>query len=128
MKSVTLAVLIWFCSAGFAADQADRVLVIKHERKLVLISKSREIHSYKVALGGQPVGAKTRQGDHKTPEGTYTIDSRNAHSQFYKSLHISYPNANDLKQATAAGANPGGDIFIHGLPPKFKWLGKTHTL
>jgi murein L,D-transpeptidase YafK len=65
-----------------AALRADRVLVLKHERTLQLLNQGKVIKTYKVALGGDPVGAKTRQGDHKTPEGVYVLDSRNAHSQF----------------------------------------------
>jgi murein L,D-transpeptidase YafK len=65
-----------------AALHADRVLVLKHERTLQLLNQGKVIKTYKVALGGDPVGAKTRQGDHKTPEGVYVLDSRNAHSQF----------------------------------------------
>ena len=74
---------------------ADRVVVLKKERRLELLSGRKVIKSYKVALGGDPEGPKTRQGDHKTPEGVYFLDSRNAHSQFYKSIHISYPDARD---------------------------------
>jgi hypothetical protein len=64
------------------ADQpalhADRVLVLKRERTLQLLRQGKMIRSYKVALGGDPIGPKTRQGDHKTPEGLYVLDSRNA--------------------------------------------------
>jgi murein L,D-transpeptidase YafK len=80
---------------------ADRVVVLKKERTLQLLSHGKVIRSYKVALGGDPVGPKTQQGDHKTPEGIYTLDSRNAHSRFYKSIHISYPSAPDRAAARA---------------------------
>ena len=107
---------------------ADRVLVLKKERTLQLLSNSSVIHSYKVALGGDPVGPKTMQGDHKTPEGTYVLDSRNAHSHFYKSLHISYPNAQDRATARQKGVSPGGDVFVHGLPNGYAWVGASHRL
>lgn len=95
---------------------ADRVVVLKRERTLQLLSHGKVIQSYKVALGADPVGPKTRQGDHKTPGGVYTLDSRNAPSQFYKSLHISYPSARDRAAARVQGVSPGGDVFVHGLP------------
>jgi murein L,D-transpeptidase YafK len=72
------------------------------------------------------VGAKTRQGDHKTPEGIYILDSRNAHSQFHKSIHISYPNVRDRTAARAKGISPGGDVFVHGLPNGYGWVGAAH--
>jgi murein L,D-transpeptidase YafK len=105
---------------------ADRVVVVKKERTLQLISQGRVIKTYKVALGGDPVGAKTRQGDHKTPEGLYVLDSRNVHSQFYKSIHISYPNARDRVAARQKGVSPGGDVFVHGLPKGYAWVGAGH--
>lgn len=97
------------------AQTADKVVVWKQQRKLELHRSGQVIRTYRIALGGAPVGHKTEQGDQKTPEGRYTIDFRNPRSQFYKSLHISYPNAADRAQARRRGVHPGGDIFIHGL-------------
>lgn len=108
--------------------RADRVLVLKRERTLQLWSGGKIMKTYKVALGGNPVGAKTQQGDHKTPEGLYVLDSRNTHSQFYKSLHISYPNARDRASARAKGVSPGGDVFLHGLPNGYRMVGAAHRL
>lgn len=108
--------------------RADRVLVEKKERTLQLLSKGKVIKTYKVALGGDPVGPKTRQGDHKTPEGVYILDSRNAHSQFYRSIHISYPSAGDRAAARRKGVPPGGDVFVHGLPNGYRWVGASHRL
>jgi len=107
---------------------ADRVVVLKKERTLQLLSEGKVIKSYKVALGGDPVGPKTRQGDHKTPEGVYVLDSRNAHSQFHKAIHISYPNARDRAAARAKGVSPGGDVFVHGLPNGYGWVGASHRV
>jgi murein L,D-transpeptidase YafK len=72
---------------------ADRVVVLKKERTLQLFKQGEMIKTYNVSLGADPVGPKTRQGDHKTPEGNYVLDSRNSYSQFHKSINISYPNA-----------------------------------
>jgi murein L,D-transpeptidase YafK len=104
---------------------ADRVVVYKSERKVVLLSKGKEIRSYKVALGSEPVGPKTRHGDHRTPEGVYTLDSRNPNSHFYKAFHISYPNPKDIAIAKKLGVSPGGDIMLHGLAKEYAWGGKS---
>lgn len=106
---------------------ADRILIEKKERLLTLISKGKVLKTYKIALGGNPNGPKERQGDNKTPEGTYVIDSRNSGSRYHKSLHISYPNAKDKKRAKQLGASPGGDIMIHGIKNGFSWVGDLHT-
>ena len=84
------------------------------------------LKTYKIALGSEPNGPKTRQGDHRTPEGVYVIDSRNAQSKFHRSLHISYPNAADREHARKLGVSPGGDIFIHGLPNGYGFIGAAH--
>jgi len=106
--------------------KADEVVVAKSARTITLLAKGKPIRTYKVALGGTPVGPKEQQGDHKTPEGRYVLDRRNAKSRFYRSIHISYPNERDRKAATKLGVSPGGDIMIHGLPNGFGWLGATH--
>lgn len=120
--------------SGFTSAQTpqsprvERVLVIKNERILELLSEGKVTKSYKVALGGSPAGPKAQQGDHKTPEGDYILDSRNAHSQFYRSLHISYPSEHDKTAARQKGVSPGGDVFIHGLPNGYGWIGSSHRL
>ncbi|HLW51879.1 MAG TPA: L,D-transpeptidase family protein [Candidatus Angelobacter sp.] len=106
--------------------QADRVVIVKSERTLTLQRGGKVLKRYKVALGTNTVGPKTRQGDGKTPEGLYTIDSRNLHSQFHRSLHVSYPNAADRTRAARLKVSPGGDIMIHGLPPAYAYLGPLH--
>ena len=85
------------------------------------------IRSYKVALGSAPVGPKTRQGDHRTPEGLDVLDSRNANSHYYKAFHISYPSSKDIAVARKLGVSPGGDIMLHGLPKNYAWVGKAHS-
>jgi murein L,D-transpeptidase YafK len=98
---------------------ADKVLVLKGERKLLLMKGEEVLKTYIISLGGNPVGGKIRQGDSKTPEGNYVLDRHNAHSQYHKSIHISYPNAEDVARARKRGVPPGGDVFVHGLPNDF---------
>jgi murein L,D-transpeptidase YafK len=122
-------VLLW--SVAFAqtfATKADKVLVQKKDRTLTLLVNGKVLKTYKVALGENPIGPKTRQGDHKTPEGTYVLDRRNAASQYHRALHISYPNAQDRAQAKKQNVSPGGDVFVHGLPNGYGWIGKEHRL
>ena len=108
--------------------RVDRVVVVKSQRILTLMSQGRALKSYKVALGGNPIGPKVQQGDHKTPEGTYILDRRNDKSRFYRSIHISYPDEKDRANAAKLGVSPGGDVFVHGLQNGLGWLGKNHRL
>lgn len=96
--------------------KADRVLVIKHERRLYLMRGTEVLRTYRVALGRYPRGHKIREGDARTPEGRYTLDFKMVDSDFYRAIHISYPNARDLANAQSIGVSPGGQIMIHGLP------------
>jgi murein L,D-transpeptidase YafK len=95
--------------------QPDRVVVLKAERRLVLMRGDQVLKVYRVALGRYAKGAKRRQGDAKTPEGTYTLDYRLDNSAFYKAIHISYPNPRDRARARSMGVDPGGKIMIHGI-------------
>ncbi|MEI6827203.1 MAG: L,D-transpeptidase family protein [Desulfuromonadales bacterium] len=108
-------------------ETADMILIEKKERRLTLISHGKSLKTYKIALGGNPTGPKEMQGDNKTPEGTYVIDSRNRDSRYHLSLHISYPNEKDKKRAKQRGVSPGGDIMIHGIKNGFSWVGDLHS-
>jgi murein L,D-transpeptidase YafK len=109
-----------------ALPLADRIIVHKKTRTMELVHSGQVFKTYKIALGGDPVGPKARQGDHRTPEGLYVIDGRNSMSQFHRSLHISYPNAVDRERARKLGVSSGGDIFIHGLPNGYGFIGAAH--
>lgn len=105
----------------------DKILIEKQARRMMLISKGAVLKTYKIALGGDPIGPKERQGDNKTPEGTYTIDARNRDSRYHRALHISYPNERDRKRARELGVSPGGNIMIHGIKNGFSWVGDAHA-
>ena len=95
---------------------AEKVIVEKQKRKLHLIRNDEIFRTFDIALGIAPVGDKETEGDFKTPEGTYTLDTRNPNSDFFLSIHISYPNSKDRREARAKGIAPGGQIMIHGQP------------
>jgi murein L,D-transpeptidase YafK len=102
---------------------ADHVVVNKAKREMLLLREGRVLRRegrvlrrYRIGLGQSPVGPKERQGDSRTPEGSYTISGRNPASAYHLALRISYPNAADVERARRAGEDPGGDIMIHGLP------------
>ncbi len=130
MRPLMRVAILLAAATGLAAaeTQADRVVIHKARRELLVMAQGKVIRSYRVALGTHPRGAKQRQGDGKTPEGIYTISGRNAQSQYHRALRVSYPNRQDLERARRAGVNPGGDIMIHGLPRGQGWIGKAHVL
>jgi murein L,D-transpeptidase YafK len=111
-----------------ADARADRVVVLKSERKLILMNADRPLKEYRIALGRDPVGLKTREGDGRTPEGQYVIDYRKPDSSFHRALHISYPSPADAAQASVRGVSPGGLIMIHGIRNGLGVVGRFHRL
>jgi len=108
------------------APRVDRVEVFKSKHELVLLKDGKTVKTYRVALGPSSMGRKERQGDNKTPEGSYVLDWRNPHSKFHRSIHISYPNADDIRNARRLGVQAGGDVFLHGLPNGAGFIGAAH--
>jgi len=116
-----LTLVIAAPAAAFIGSQAHErtvslVVVIKSERMLYLYADGAVIDYFPISLGDNPVGDKRHQGDMRTPEGVYTLDWRNPDSLYHRSMHISYPNAEDIARAQAFGLHPGSNIMIHGQP------------
>ena len=129
MRTLATFLILFALSAPLIAEKpADRIVIEKAARRLTLYRGDTKLHEYKIALGTQPTGPKRQQGDHRTPEGHYSIVARNSQSRFYKALKISYPGKDDLARAKQRHVNPGGDIMIHGLPNGWGLLGKAHLL
>ena len=95
---------------------ADRVVVHKAERRLLLMRGERVLRTFDVALGLSPSGPKQQEGDFRTPEGNYRLSGRNANSDFFLAIQVAYPGPEDLRRASADGVAPGGLIMIHGQP------------
>ena len=111
-----------------AESKVDRILVLKQKHELRLLHGNEIVKSYAVALGRGGLKPKMREGDGRTPEGLYRIDSRNPGSRFHLALHISYPDEADKERARKLAVDPGGDIMIHGLGNEFKHLGARQHL
>ncbi|EJZ16698.1 L,D-transpeptidase family protein [Rhizobium sp. Pop5] len=109
-----------------ADARADSVFIDKTGHTMTLFSGGQTLRTYAVSLGRGGLKAKTREGDNRTPEGSYLIDARNPRSAFHLSLHISYPDARDTAAAVVRGEKPGDDIMIHGIRNGLGWLGIFH--
>ena len=106
-------------STGLEAGEfpvAEKVVVEKSKRKLHLVKDGVAFRTFDIALGIRPIGDKEEEGDFKTPEGNYILDARNPDSEFFLSMHVSYPNQRDRAEARQKGVDPGGAIMIHGQP------------
>ncbi|NKF52276.1 L,D-transpeptidase family protein [Shewanella sp. WXL01] len=103
-------------------QEVDLVKVNKSDRIMQLVSNNQIIREYSISLGGQPKGHKQKEGDQRTPEGSYILDYKKEDSAFYRSMHVSYPNASDKAHAKALGVSPGGFIMVHGQRNYLGWL------
>ncbi|WP_127112998.1 L,D-transpeptidase family protein [Shimia sediminis] len=118
------------CSSKFRSydgPEVTRVLIYKESRTMYLMHHEEVLKTYNVGLGFEPLGHKEIKGDGKTPEGDYRVDRRNPNSEFHLSIGINYPNAEDRAYAKSIGKDPGGDIFIHGRPWKYRSGGEDWT-
>ena len=123
-------VLLLILQTAYAegTQKADAVLVIKSEKRLYLMNDGKSFASFPVTFGREPKGHKQERGDERTPEGNYVLDSKNTNSQFYKSIHVSYPSAQDRANAQRRGVDPGGDIMVHGQPNGWEWATRVVQL
>lgn len=105
-------------TAQASSRPVDMVLVRKSVHQMELIKDHKILKKYFVALGKSPKGHKQHRGDRRTPEGVYVLDYKKPSAEYTLSIHISYPNADDLKSARERGVDPGGMIMIHGQPSR----------
>ncbi|HEX9714955.1 MAG TPA: L,D-transpeptidase [Desulfurivibrionaceae bacterium] len=124
--------------------KAPKIVIKKAKKKLLLYSEEKLLRTYPVKLGFNPVGDKVRQGDKRTPEGSYYICMKNPRSKYYLSLGLSYPSIEDAergleqklitkndrdriierisKKSIPPWDTPlGGEIFIHGGGETWDW-------
>ena len=118
LPSLFVAMIMLWPAVGSAteAEIADRVLINKGERTLMLMKGDDILRTMDISLGLLPVGDKEKEGDFHTPEGSYRLTARNLDSEFFLSIQVSYPDEQDIREAEAAGVDPGGQIMIHGYP------------
>lgn len=114
MKNSILILLLLSSPPSLAIEKTDHVLVDKSESTLYLLNKGKILKSIPVVFGRNPVGHKQENGDRKTPEGIYILDYKKEDSDYYKAIHISYPNEKDILSARLRNVDPGNQIMIHG--------------
>jgi murein L,D-transpeptidase YafK len=102
----------------------DKIVVLKSDHKLLAFSQNVLIKTFHIAVGKGGNSEKQLEGDQKTPEGAYFINSKNENSGFHKNLGISYPNVQDIVKARILGRVAGAEIKIHGLKNGQGFIGK----
>ena len=105
MRRLLLLLMLFMAgsAAAHATEFADRVIVVKSERKLYLMNSGKVLQEIPVSLGLRPNGDKQKEGDFRTPEGEYVLERRNNDSRYFLSIQVSYPNTSDRLQAEKIG-------------------------
>lgn len=103
----------------------DKVLVDKSARTLSLLRDGEAVFTTQVSLGKKPIGQKRREGDQRTPEGTYKLIWGNDSSSHHRSLLVSYPSKKQAARAAANGQEAGGGIMIHGQRQWWRWFNRS---
>ena len=73
----------------------SHIKIYKKERELELYCDDSLVGLFKIGLGAAPVGDKNREGDKKTPVGSYYICTRVTETPYTLFIGLSYPNIED---------------------------------
>jgi len=107
-----------------------QVVINKGKRRLTVFRGGKEIMAFPVVLGAKSNGDKQREGDGRTPEGTFYVCEKNEKSKYYLFIGLSYPNEEDAERGLRDGLITSRDrdaivqaIKAHGKPPWYTRLG-----
>jgi hypothetical protein len=103
----------------------DSILLVVNKSHYILevYYRRRKIREYKAVFGPKPLQDKKMEGDRCTPEGWFTIKTKNPSSKYNKFLLLDYPDDaaiarfNDMKAkgTLPKSAKIGGSVGIHGI-------------
>lgn len=126
IATVSLLAVIFVTNTSFFVKPNYSILIDKSDYNLYVFEDDEWLITYPVVFGNKDQGDKMMEGDRKTPEGSFRIQSKRVHDKWCRFLLIDYPNEqsrqkfNERKQKglIPAGAKIGGAIGIHGTWPR----------
>ncbi len=130
LRTCLLTFALLLLGAGPPKRAKHSLQIYKAERRMEMWVGSERVRTFEVGLGGNPKGDKVRQGDSKTPEGTYYVAWKNPKSSFHLFLGLSYPMPRHAKAAVKAGRitkrvarKIASRVKKRGIPPQLTPLG-----
>ena len=93
------------------------VLVDTRAHRLTLCDRGEARESFRVRLGRNGTH-KRREGDQRTPVGTYTLSPPRSSSRFHMFIPIDYPTPKQRHEGFTGSA-----VGIHATSRAFAWLG-----
>ncbi len=124
MRRTPLALLLLLPAPAAAADappcagRGTSLVVDTAAGRLHLCEGGRAVTTYPVTLGSSGVG-KRRQGDKRTPLGTYRLGLPRGSKKYHRFIPVGYPTKAQRKQGFTGSA-----IGVHGPPRGAVWVGR----
>jgi murein L,D-transpeptidase YafK len=105
------------------------IIVDKSDYELKVYDEDGWYATYPVVFGGKDLGDKMKEGDRKTPNGSFKIILKKIHPKWGPELLLNYPNEvsyqkfNERKQKGLIPKNAkiGDGIAIHATRPEEEW-------
>jgi len=94
-----------------------RIVVDLEKHTLALCDRDHLVAAFAVRLGRGGIG-KTREGDGKTPVGTYSLGEPRPSTRYGTFIPIDFPTAEQKKKGYTGGA-----VGVHGPARWVKWMG-----
>ena len=105
------------------------IIVDKSDYELKVYDEDGWFATYPVVFGGKDLGDKMKEGDKKTPNGSFKVILKKIHPKWGPELLLNYPNDvsyqkfNERKQKGLIPKNAriGDGIAIHATRPEEEW-------
>jgi murein L,D-transpeptidase YafK len=111
------------------AESPYYIIVDKSDYELKVYDDEGWYATYPIVFGSKDLGDKMREGDKKTPNGTFKIILKKIHPKWGPEMLLDYPNPESIQkfnQRKASGILPkaariGNGIAIHATRPQEEW-------
>jgi murein L,D-transpeptidase YafK len=105
------------------------IIIDKSDYELKVYDDEGWYATYPIVFGSKDLGDKMREGDKKTPTGTFKVILKKIHPKWSYELLLDYPNEESYRrfqQRKASGLIPktariGDGIAIHATRPEEEW-------
>ncbi len=118
---LTLMMLWFFLAAAAVCPDEDTIVVSSASHNLQVCEGGKEVQRYDVALGQGGLD-KHKQGDEKTPLGTYSLAAPRPSALFGTFILVGYPTA-----AQKQAGDTGSAVGIHGPPRDSRLAGHVNV-
>jgi murein L,D-transpeptidase YafK len=114
---------------NYVLENPYYIIVDKSDYELKVYDEDGWYATYPIVFGSKDLGDKMKEGDKKTPNGSFKVILKKLHPQWGPELLLDYPNQESVQkfnQRKAQGILPsnakiGGGIAIHATRPQEEW-------